>query len=70
MDNRFVKDNTTNAVVNMDIDGIRAAKERKKYKLAEKSRQQQLENDVANLKDDIGEIKNLLKQVLNGNNNT
>lgn len=68
MTNRFVKDNERNGVINTDVDSIKAAKVRKALKLKEKERQQQLEQEVSELKSDIGEIKSLLKQVLNGNN--
>lgn len=70
MDSRFVKDPRTNAVVNRDVDGIRAAKQVKEKRLLEKARQAQLEKEVSELKQDISEIKNLLQQVVNGNNIT
>lgn len=70
MDHKFLKDPETGAVINADSAEIKAAKERKEKKLREKERQHSLEQEVAMLKDDIGEIKNLLRQVLNGTNNS
>lgn len=68
MDSKFVRDPNTNSVVNKDIEAIRVAKEQKQKKRDAIQRQERLEQDVVNLKDDISEIKNLLKQVLNGTN--
>jgi len=70
MMSRFVKDPRTESVVNTDIDAIRAAKRVKEKRLQEKARQEQLEKEVSDIKDDINEIKNLLRQVANGNNIT
>ena len=68
MNGKFVKDPNTLAVVNQDSEAIKAAKERKKLKLAEKARQEQLESEVNGIKNDVAEIKDLLRQVLNGSN--
>ena len=69
MDTRYMRDRETGAVFNNDVEGIRAAKERKAKLQLEKEKHEKLEKEVTNLKDDISEIKNLLKQVLNGTNN-
>lgn len=70
MNSNFMRHPQSNSVVNTDFDNIRAAKERKLKKLKEKEKQEFLEHEVTKLKDDISEIKNLLQQVLNGNNNS
>lgn len=69
MNNSFTRDPVTNAVVNTNIDEIRAAKERKAKKLAEKQKYETLAQEISSVKDDMAEIKNLLKQVINGNTN-
>lgn len=68
MDRKFVKDPDTKMVINRDVNAIQSARERKQAKQLEKQRQVELERDVSALKNDIGEIKDLLRQVLNGNN--
>jgi uncharacterized protein (DUF2252 family) len=69
MDSKFVKDAKTNAVVNNDVEQIRAAKKRKQERFLEKERQKNLEKEVHQLKNDISEIKDLLTRALNGSNN-
>ena len=60
----LVKDPRSNAVININNDEIRAAKERK-IKMQEKAKDEELlKQDVQNLKEDMSEIKSLLQQLL------
>jgi len=60
----LVKDPRSNAVININNDEIRAAKERKK-RMQEKAKEEQLlKQDVQDLKEDMSEIKSLLQQLL------
>jgi len=60
----LVKDPRSNAVININNDEIRAAKERK-IKMQEKAKEEELlKQDVQNLKEDMSEIKSLLQQLL------
>lgn len=61
-DKRFVKDLYTNAVINIDKEGYQSFMSNRQRVL----RQQQLEKQVQNLQQDIGDIKQLLQQLLNG----
>jgi hypothetical protein len=61
-DKRFVKDLYTNAVINIDKEGYQSFMSNRQRVL----RQQQLEKQVQNLQQDIGDIKQLLQQLING----
>jgi len=59
-DPRFVRDSQSRAVINIDDQGL------KNYKLArdEKLKFKQLADEVGSLKDDMQEIKHLLKMLV------
>lgn len=60
----LVKDLRSNAVININNSEIEQAKERKRRTLEKKQQLETLEQDVAGLKDDMVEIKSLLKSLL------
>ena len=61
----LVRDNRSNAIINTDKRAYDTYKSLKSSKLADKNRIDRIESDLFSLKNDIGEIKNLLKEVLN-----
>ena len=64
-DKSFVKDSYSTACLNIDTAGYKAYKQERERIL----RQNQLEHQVTNLQQDMGEIKQLLQQLLNGRTN-
>jgi methylthioribose-1-phosphate isomerase len=66
----LVRDKHTGAILNINKNEIKQAQKRKKLWQQEKEKTDSLASEVTDLKKDINEIKNLLKQVLevkNGN---
>jgi hypothetical protein len=61
----LVRDLTTNAILNTDIQSSNSYTYKKNKRLEEKERLKSLSNDVENLKDDVNEIKILLRRLLN-----
>ena len=59
-------DPSTNAVVNVTTPDYRNYLARRDAKSKKTQRVQNLEEDLANMKGDIDEIKSLLKELLNG----
>lgn len=57
----LVRDSETNAIVNTDYEAYRAYEIEYRKKLSEKRKIENLENELKDLKDDIIEIKNLLR---------
>jgi len=55
------RDPKTNSIVNKNMAEYREYVSRRDMKSEEKQQIQNLESDVANMKDDINEIKNLLR---------
>ena len=55
------RDPKTNSIVNKNMAEYREYVSRRDMKSEEKQQIQNLESDVANMKDDISEIKNLLR---------
>ena len=64
-DRNFVKDMRSGAVLNIDTEGYQAFKRERSRLL----RQQELEEQVSSLQQDIGDIKQLLQQLINGKTN-
>lgn len=60
----LVRDKTSGAILNINSNEIRQARKRKKVWQEEKEKTERLSNEVADLKNDMTEIKSLLKQVL------
>lgn len=68
----LVRDKTSGAILNINSNEIRQARKRKKVWQEEKEKTERLSREVNSLKDDMNEIKSLLKQVLevtNGHHN-
>lgn len=64
-DKRFVKDWESTAILNIDDEGYRSFKLERDRLL----QQAKTEKEVAEIKQDINDIKQLLKQLINGNTN-
>lgn len=64
-DQRYAKDLRSNAFLNIDGVGYQSYMQERRRIL----RQEQLEKQVANVQQDIDEIKQLLRQLINGNTN-
>lgn len=64
-DPSFVRESATNAVINIDTTGYRRFKEERERVI----KMQQLAQDVAGLQTDIGDIKQMLQQLINGKTN-
>lgn len=67
----LVRDPVSGAILNINNNEILKAKERKKLKQQEQEKASLLASEVEDLKNDVNEIKNLLKKLLevnNGNN--
>jgi hypothetical protein len=60
----LVRDNRSNAIINTDKKAYDTYKSLKTSKILDKKRIDQIESDLFSLKNDIGEIKDLLKEVL------
>lgn len=65
----LIRDDATNAIINMDVTEYNNYKSLKKIKDKEYERVQSLENEMTNIKDDLSEIKSLLKNLLSSNGN-
>ena len=64
----LVRDQTTNAIINTDMKEYRNYKSIQQIKEDEKQKIESLENDISIMKDDLSEIKNLLRSLANGSN--
>ena len=64
-DKRYVKDGVSTAVLNIDEEGFKSFKLERDRIL----QQQKTQQEVADMKQEISEIKQLLKQLINGNTN-
>jgi hypothetical protein len=64
----LVRDQTTNAIINTDMNEYRNYKSIQQIKEDEKQKIESLENDISIMKDDLSEIKNLLRSLANGSN--
>jgi triacylglycerol esterase/lipase EstA (alpha/beta hydrolase family) len=62
----LVRDNRTKAILNLDMDEYNNYQRLKKIKEKEINRVKQLESDVSGMKNDLDEIKNLLRSLVNG----
>ena len=59
-EHKFIRDTTSNAIINTDIEGLRRYKARK----AESKRILDLKNEVDSIKDEMSEIKHLLTKLV------
>jgi hypothetical protein len=62
----LVRDQTTNAIINTDMNEYRNYKSLQQIKEDEKQKIECLENDINIMKSDLSEIKNLLRSLTNG----
>lgn len=62
----LVRDEKTNAILNTDMNEYENYMKIKRLKDLERERMEHLENDMNNIKDDLQEIKNLLRNLSNG----
>ena len=65
--NNLVRDPVSNGIINTDQSEYDMYMSRRRLKLAEKAKVTNVEEDLANLKGEINEIKSLLKELVNGN---
>ena len=62
----LARDPETNAVLNVNGLDYQQYLERRKVKSKKNQKEQNMEQELANMKDDINEIKSLLRELLNG----
>jgi len=62
----LLRDPNNDAIVNIDILGYEKYIAQREAKNKKNQKVQNIEQEVANMKEDIDEIKNLLKELLNG----
>lgn len=60
----LVRDCSTNAILNIDIDSYNQYVQNYQNKLKESKKIQDLENKIGDIKSDLNEIKTLLKEFL------
>jgi tetrahydromethanopterin S-methyltransferase subunit B len=63
--NHLIRDPETNSIINTNMSEYKEYISRRDSKLKENEKVNNLESDVANMKDDLNEIKNLLRSLLN-----
>ena len=63
-EHKFIRDTTSNAIINTDIEGLRRYKARK----AESKKIVDLKNDVDSIKDEMSEIRQLLTKLVENQN--
>lgn len=61
-----MRDRNTNSIVNTNMTEYQEYISRRNAKSDENQKIQNLEEDLTNMKDDINEIKNLLRSLING----
>ena len=65
--NDLVRDNNTNQIINTNESEYQQYITRRQKRKSEKEKALTVEQDLANLKSELGEIKSLLKELVNGN---
>jgi oligoendopeptidase F len=61
----LVRDKSTNSIINTNMSEYQEYISRKNAKNVENQKVQNLEKDLTNMKEDINEIKNLLRSLIN-----
>ena len=61
----LIRDPKTNAIINTNMSEYNEYLSRRDYKLKDNQKVQNLESDVANMKEDLDEIKFLLRRLIN-----
>ena len=64
--NELLRDPITNSIVNTDMTEYQQYITRRNVKNEENQKVQNLEEDVASMKEDLNEIKSLLRSLVNG----
>ena len=64
--NNLARDTETGAILNFDLDSYENYMKLKEIKKKEEQRVSNLENQIDTLRGDLNEIKNLLKELVNG----
>ena len=62
----LIRDTKTNSIINTNVSEYNEYISRRDSKLKESQKIQNLESDVANMKEDLNEIKFLLRRLVNG----
>jgi hypothetical protein len=62
----LVRDQNTNSIVNTNMSEYQEYVSRRNAKSEENQKVQNLEKDLTNMKEDLDEIKNLLRSLVNG----
>lgn len=62
----LVRDPNNNSIINTNMNEYNEYVKRKNLKEQESQKIQNIENDIANVKSDLDEIKNLLRSLING----
>ena len=63
--NHFIRDPQTNSIINTNMSEYNEYLSRRDSKLKENEKVNNLESDVANMKEDLDEIKFLLRRLIN-----
>jgi len=62
----LIRDRNTNSIVNTNMSEYQEYVSRRNAKSEENQKVQNIEEELANMKDDINEIKNLLRSLVDG----
>ena len=65
--NDLVRDPNTDQIINTNRNSYQQYVNRREKRRIEKEKSLNIEDDIANLKSELGEIKSLLKELVNGN---
>ena len=65
--NDLVRDPNTDQIINTNRNSYQQYVNRREKRRIEKEKSLNIEEDIANLKSELGEIKSLLKELVNGN---
>ena len=65
--NDLVRDPNTDQIINTNRNSYQQYIHRREKRKIEKEKSLNIEEDIANLKSELGEIKSLLKELVNGN---
>ena len=63
----LVRDPNTDQIINTNKNAYQQYVNRREKRKIEKEKSLNIEEDIANLKSELGEIKSLLKELVNGN---
>ena len=66
-DSDLARDPNTDQIINTNRNAYQQYVNRREKRRIEKEKSLNIEDDIANLKSELGEIKSLLKELVNGN---